>query len=843
MILRHSFLGLLACLAALGVPATTAQAQETRQESPPEKQRDAVGPDESVEEILVQGTSVTGALDQTRFSESIMDVLSAEDFAVTGDSSVVDALARVTGVTVVDDKYIYVRGLGERYSSTLFNDASLPSPDPVRRVIPLDLFPSGVMEELTIQKTYAPYLPADFAGGSVQLTTRAIPAEREARLSLATEYNTETTGRSTTWYQGDDTDWTGFEGGLRDMPGIFDTLAVDGRVPGPNQLTDEQLRDLGLALNRTFDTENEALAPNFIMNGSWADNYRTPAGKFGFLVGGRAENKWQHTREERSTSDPYGNFVSKTIGPGQQRTVNDIGYSALGTMSWNPSDAHTVKATLFYTRATDKRYIDTDYQDREENRFRTTEAEWEVEQLVTGQLSGTHTFSGLRDLGVDWGLTYSQATRDKPDSFYYLYELIGADPVLTEYNGQDWEALTDSAWDLHASTELPVKLTDTITSTFKVGTKYFDKDRDSNLRRFILSPHFSAAEFERVTHLPIDEAFADENVGRRGWQLQETTTTTDNYRASERIVGAFVQADTDFDSRWQWMVGARYETSTQTIDYPDGSGSSSDVSDFFPATSLTWAFREDMQLRAAFSQTTNRPDLREIAEAPYINPEDRYTYFGNPDLKPAQIQNYDLRWEWYHGGNDNVEIAAFYKDFTDPIQQTTLTAGNRRTYDNAESATLYGVELTARQSLEPLGRWAEDFYTRLNGAYIESEAIENSENFQVTHEKHPLQGQSDWIANFQLTYDDLPRELQTTLAFNIAGPRITDVGYGGLPDAKEQPAGSLDFILKKVFSIWGQDIQITFKARNLLDPYYEVLRGDVPERRYRVGRTFSLEFA
>ncbi len=882
MIIRHSLLAVfLLCLVALEASAADASAQETQQQAATRETTDvsaqtpdehvtklparaaqisedksdstpAVGPDSSVEEILVSGTSVTGALDQTRFSESVMDVLSAEDFAVTGDSNVVDALARVTGVTVVDDKYIYVRGLGERYSSTLFNGASLPSPDPVRRVVPLDLFPSGVMEELSIQKTYAPYLPADFAGGSVQLTTRAIPAQREAKLAFATEYNTETTGKSETWYKGDSADWTGFGGGLRDMPGVFDTLAVNGRVPGPNQLSDEQLREAGLALNRTFDTQNKTLAPNFILNGSWADNYQTPVGKFGFLVGARAENKWQHTKEYRATTSPaYGSspatVLSETVNPGQQKTVNDIGYSSLGTMSWNPSDAHTVKATLFYTRITDKRYIDAPFQDVEQNQFRTVETEWEVHQLVTAQLSGTHTFTKLRDLGVEWGLTYSQATRDKPNSLYYLYELSGP---LTEYNGQQWEALTDAAWDFHLSTELPVKLSDTITTTFKIGAKYFDKSRESRLRRFILSPGFSSAEWERIRHLGIDQAFADANIGRKGWKFEETTTLTDNYRAGERIVGGFVQADTDFNSRWQWMVGGRYETSTQTIDYidPNPADSSSDTGDFFPATSLTWAFREDMQLRTAFSQTTNRPDLREIAAAPYINPEDRYTYFGNPNLKATQILNYDLRWEWYHGGSDNVEIAAFYKDFTDPIESTTHAAGDLRTYDNADSASLYGSELTLRQGLEPLGRWAEDFYTRFNGAYIKSEVMEKPGS-GATNAKHPLQGQSDWITNLQLTYENLPRELQTTIAFNMFGPRLADVGFGrqsatipGASDAWEQPAASLDFVLKKVFGVWGQDIQLTFKARNLLDPQYEVLRSGLVERKYRSGRTFSLQF-
>src|SRR5205085_7057504 len=140
------------------------------------------------------------------------DVLSAKDFAVTGDTGVVDALSRVTGVTTVGDKYVYVRGLAERYSSVLFNGALLPSPDPLRRVVPLNVFPAGVMEQLTVQKTYAAYLPADFSGGSVQMQTRSVPSEREARLSFSTGYKGDTTGNRQTWYEGSGSDWTGYDG-------------------------------------------------------------------------------------------------------------------------------------------------------------------------------------------------------------------------------------------------------------------------------------------------------------------------------------------------------------------------------------------------------------------------------------------------------------------------------------------------------------------------------------------------------------------------------------------------------------------------------------------------------
>src|SRR5688572_7565827 len=257
----------------------------------------AAGPDPTVEEILVSGTSVSSAVDQARFSESIVDVLTAEDFAVTGDSNVVDALSRVTGVTTVGDKYVFVRGLGERYSQTLFNDSLLPSPDPFRRVIPLDLFPSGAMDQLSVQKTYAPYLPADFAGGSVQLTTRAIPAEREASMTLKLKANSRTTFQTRPWYSGgSSTDYFGFDGGTRDMPRVARDLPSDARDPA-------QIQEAGLALKRRFVNETEFIPPGFGADLLYANSWATRIGDVGLLMGGEADNDWQYRKEERRGFD------------------------------------------------------------------------------------------------------------------------------------------------------------------------------------------------------------------------------------------------------------------------------------------------------------------------------------------------------------------------------------------------------------------------------------------------------------------------------------------------------------------------------------------------------------
>lgn len=870
-------LAMLPLLVALILPTVVAAGEEAGPPAPPSGETTTPAPaakpapaatpgggaaaapaDSSVEEILVSGTSVSDAVDQARFSESIVDVLNADDFAATGDSSVVQALSRVTGVTTVGDKYVYVRGLGERYSSTLFNGALLPSPDPVRRVLPLDLFPSSTMDQLAVQKTWSANLPAEFSGGSVQLKTRAVPEEREFKLSVSMKTNTETTGKETAWMNGGGADWTGFDDGFRAMPaGLRD---IEQNKP----LTSAERQAIGLTLDRTFDVEQKTLPPGYEIKGSYADRWKTPIGRFGFIVGAQGENDWQHTTEKRCSTDgrsgcfdSAGNSLRNNFI--RELTVNAIDYSALGSINWSPATSQLVKATLFWTHLTDNRY---DQQDpsfsSEAGRFyRYVNTSWEEQQLISAQVSGSHEIERLAGLLLDWGLTFSRATRDVPDSRFYGWFREGEQLYFDESagNARTWENLTDDAWDANMEGTLPIHFTQSILSTLKVGGKYFNKQRDSQVMRFRYN--FEGNDASPISQLPIDQIFADGNIRPDFWVLRNGKLDNDDYTAEETLGAGYVQLDNDLGRYLRLSVGGRYEKSQQkTITGGIGDNDASIQTDaFYPGVDVTVHLRDDLQLRGAWSQTVNRPDLREIAEVAFYNPDTGFIYEGNRLIDAAEIMNYDLRLEWYHGTGDSVELAGFYKDLTNPIEEVTLPASlNRRSWKNADQATLWGVELAIQQSLAPLGRWADDFTVRTNGAYIVSEVTDDPANAPLaTNSKHPLQGQSDWVINFQISHDYLPWDLRNTLAFNVFGKRLSAVGTcparpdgtcepnTGDLDEYEQPAPSLDYVMNWGFSLFDQEWNLTLKAKNLLDPNYEWKRGSYTTREYGMGRYFSLD--
>jgi outer membrane receptor protein involved in Fe transport len=248
-----------------------------------------------------------------------------------------------------------------------------------------------------------------------------------------------------------------------------------------------------------------------------------------------------------------------------------------------------------------------------------------------------------------------------------------------------------------------------------------------------------------------------------------------------------------------------------------------------------------MQIRFGVSRTVNRPDLREIGPVRFVDPETRYTYIGNPALEQATIDNADLRWEWYFGGQDNLQIALFYKDFSDPIEIEVIPGAPvlRRPF-NAEAATNQGVELAIRKQLDfvdvPVVR---DMYVKFNGAVIDSEVDLPQTSALFDSSGRALQGQSEWVVNAQLTWDDIERDIQASILFNWADERLVDVGTDNLPGAWEEPPPLLDFVYSQGLELFGQRYTVKLKAQNLIDEDVEVTRAGVVERAYNTGRTFS----
>jgi len=807
-------------------------------------------------EFVVNAPTIEGGFKalamEKRESSSLKDVIGAKQMSKAGASDAAGALKRVTGLTLVDGKYIFIRGLGERYSSTLLNNANLPSPDPTRRVVPLDLFPTGVLSGVVIQKTYSPDMPGDFSGGIVQLRTLDdIPEEPESNVSVQLKYNSNTTFEDGLVYKGGSTDFLGIDDGDRSLPSLVNSETNGGIKPG------ELSESAAESFPQIYKTSPKTLPPGIKMKMLFSDAYE-PLGSnygWGYNFAFNYENNWDLKNEIRNTysGDGSGGVVLENE-LNRSRTENEISTGGLFNFIFEAGEAHRLESnTILSRQTTDSVVIDNGFLSENEINVRDSTLEWRETQLFSQQFRGEHVYSSLNDLELDWHATLSQALRDVPFTRFYRYIENNDNFSLTSDNVHQirYETLEDNTTDIALNISYPLyDLFGTFTK-IKAGISSVSKDRDSQTLRFNwISPN--DIDQGLLQDENPENIFNNENIGENGFSSFNGTQPTDNYIAAQTLNSFYLMADVVVNDKWSLMAGARLEDNDQNVTTfelanPDESVVGKVVNqDVLPAASVTWAFNKKMQFRAALSETVNRPDFKELSSAPYIDPVTRDIIIGNPDLDQANITNLDFRWEWYVTHFEGMSVSFFYKDFLKPIERTKLAGGGDSdifSFVNADAATNAGIEVEGRA-------WLSRFFgKKLNGLYIESNVslIDSTVEIgdqagQLTNTDRPLQGQAPWIVNMTLGYENLISQTTANLLFNMSGEFIFDVGTQGLPDAYLQPVPTLDFVYKKSFFRGREDnLKLTLKVLNILDPDIEVLRGSELERSTNKGSTITAQ--
>jgi len=811
---------------------------------------------DELSEFVVSAPSIEGGFkalsDEKRHSSSVKDVIGAKQMSRAGASDAAGALKRVTGLTLIDGKYIFVRGLGERYSSTLLNGANLPSPDPTRRVVPLDLFPAGVLSGIVVQKTYSPDMPGDFSGGVVQLRTLGeIAEEPESSISIELKYNANTTLKEGLDYEAGSTDFIGFDDGNRSLPGLVDNETNGGVKPG--ELSEQAAE----SFPQKYQTSPSTLPPGIKLKMLFSDVFEPLDSDYGwgYNIALSYDNNWDLREETRNSYSGDGkggvvleNEVSRT------RTENEISLSGLFNFILEAGEAHRYESNTILTRqSTNTVVLDDGYLSENDINVRDTTLEWREIQLFSQQFRGEHQFFKLNDLELDWSATLSQATRDAPFTRYYRYVENNANFSLTSDNVHQirYETLEDNTADFALNLTYPLyDLFGTFTK-LKMGVSSLSKDRESQILRFNwISPNNIDSSILQDGNP--DNIFTNDNIGADGFSMFNATQPTDNYVAKQSLMSVYLMADVVASEQWSFMAGARLEDNEQTVTTfelanPDEAVVGNIVSqDVLPAVSATWAMNKKMQLRAAASATVNRPDFKELSSAPYIDPITRDVIIGNPELQQAEVTNLDLRWEWYLTHFEGMSVSLFYKDFINPIEKTKLPGGGDSdvfSFVNADAATNTGIELEGRAWLSRFfGRSMRGIYIESNLAFIDSSVRLGEEAGQLTNANRPLQGQAPWVANLTLGYENMVSQTKATLLFNMAGEYIYNVGTQGIPDAYLQPIPTLDFVYKKSFFRGRQDnLHLSVKVMNILNPDIEVLRGGEIERSYNKGLSISAQ--
>jgi len=578
-------------------------------------------------------------------------------------------------------------------------------------------------------------------------------------------------------------------------------------------------------------------------------------------------DKWR-TYNERQTD--YTNSGDGTLQSENDYIYNttkrEIGLSGYFTVGLQVGENNTLTYDWMLLRDTsDKAQIQQGFnKDTDGGDVKFTELEWIERQMQANQLLGEHTLPLLGNLKFDWQLTQAKAKSDAPDTRRYRYDPDTLTPQQDDFifslrndsNQRRWSKLGDHSDSYDVNAIFPVKLWKRVTVDVSAGFSHVKKSRDSAVRRFSFKSSGSiSGNIELRRHQSLEDVITADTVDPQGWQLVEVTIPTDAYTAKQVIDAWHTGLDFHFGDVFRLSTGFDNEKSDQSVSTfnlfdPERNpvNSSLNTKDSFPFVSASLILGSH-QIRAGYAETTNRPDFKELAESFFKDPVLDRLVQGNPDLVPAKISHYDLRWDYYFNPSEFISLGAFYKEFRHPIESVILASPEAKlsSFDNAEVAKNFGAEFELYETLGFLNDWwgwgslLENFHINTNFAWIKSDITLSKDNAAVqTSLSRPLQGQSPYVWNFQIGYDDEARGINSALLFRVSGKRITDVGINGSPDIYEQPRPSLDFIYSQTFRC----LKLKLKAENLLDPKYELTQGPETTRVSKAGRVYraALEY-
>ncbi len=837
--------------------------------------------EEDVPEISAPGAGdivVVGRRDANivKSAPAVISVLSSADIARTGEGNIAGALGRVTGLSVVGNGFVYVRGLGDRYSLALLNGSPLPSPEPLKRVVPLDIFPTNIVSSSLVQKSYSVNYPGEFGGGVINLTTTAVPKESFVTLSGGIGANTETTGRMGYVYYGSGSDWTGFDNGARKLrPALSAFLSSGQRISDGTVDTQAIAGELVTAQNALVQRWGH-VAPNYSATLSAGRAFDLGGDTtLGVIATAGYSNKWQ-TRETIQQKSLNADLAQLESDYRRVSTDNRIVVNGLIGLGLEFGD-NKARWTTLYIRDTLKNTrmgIGKENQTNADHLRQDTA--WYARQLFDTQVVGE--FRPMDGLSVDVRAGYAKSQRKAPYemSIEYLRSNAESDPFGSYFinrlnNGNNGDAtisfstLDERLWS--AGLDAGYSLTPDL--RVSAGYAFLDTKRDSTRRDF----QFSAPSTlpAGVDMMRPDYLLSKNVIDAFKIALIETNEGAPAFRATLRNHAGYGKINWQLTPTVSIDAGVRYETAKeqvaplQVFTIPSSSTASTNLNNdyWLPAATLTWQVATDMQVRLNGSKTIARPQFRELLYQFYFDPDTNRQYRGNPMLQDSELTNAEARWEYYFAREQRVSVAGFFKRIKRPIE-TYITGGDFVTsFANAPKANLYGAEAEVQKYFDLSGLSGADmfvsrrFVTIANYTYTKSKLKVGADDTTTVYgaasnrasdyfrDGAPLTGQSDHLVNLQLGLEDTDSLSQQTFILSYASKRVTSRGLAnqGQPDVFEYPGFNLDFVARQGIAVAGLNLDLKVEARNITNRRYREQQttgtNTVYYNRYRPGASFN----
>lgn len=783
-------------------------------------------PDRSTSQALVA---------ERKKSAAASDAVSAEQIAKSPDSSASDAVRRVVGATVVDGKYVYIRGLGERYSNTLMNGTFLPSSEPDRPAVPLDVFPAILLSNLTLNKTFTPDMPGDFAGGSLNINTREFPEKLFFKVEAKGSFNSATSFGENQTYAGG-RDYFGFDDGTRALPGLVPRERGVRLGLGEPPMLRPEVDAVARSFRDVWSVTRARQGVDHGLSATVGSTERIAGRPFGYLATATFSKTYRTTRQDVSNLKADGERLLTRESYRNEEGRESTLLGGLVNVGFEPSARHRLTLVSLFSHSADKSAeVAQGYSETDGVNFRNSRLRF-VEQLMSfSMLQGRHRLSAA-DANLKWQLNYAHTRRDEPDTRDLDYnEVTGLGYRFRNQPGSGerfFSGLRENA--VGGALDFTLR---TKPVTLKAGaiTRFADRTFDARRFRF----QFDGPDAS-VLYQPPELLFAPNTLSGR-FLLDERTLATDRYNADVRYAAGYALADVTSLGKLRIVGGVRYEYFRQQLDAGSPFAVSTETlpsnvhadGDFLPALSLIYSLRNDMNLRAAYANTVARPQLRELAPFLFFDFARRRNVQGNPAVQRTYVYNADLRWEFFPGAGQVLAASFFYKHFSQPIERVIYSDNGDLRFDNVASARAFGVELEASTGLGFISERLRELSVGANLTLSSSQVSLAPAQLAVqTSRERPMQGQSPYVVNINIGYSLPSLGAELSLLYNVSGPRILDVGANFLPDVYERPFHRLDVSYAQDL---GKHWKLRLIASNLLNQPISLQQGGTTVMKYRPG--------
>lgn len=793
-------------------------------------QEDVKALNEVVVVAMEKLTTETSLMKTMRQSTSIVSGVSSQQISKNQDKDASEVIKRIPGISIMDSKFIVARGLSQRYNNVWINNSATPSSESDTRSFSFDMIPSSQIDNIMIIKSPQPELPSDFSGGFVKILTKSIPGENLTSISYGAGINTKTHFQDFSYNPGSSTDFLGFDNGHRSMKGLV-----------PKRLDETNSDNVDAVSKNGFNNDWQIKTKKPIPDQRFSLVLNRKFGQKWGLASGLNYSYTKQTYEDMKNTQ-YGVYNDLQDKPEPDNDYNDNQYitnarlGALVNLTFLSNDKNRFEFRNIFNQLGQDRYtfrLGTDYTSGREKKQEKQEYLYSSRTTYTGQFAGNHEFSTINNL--DWNIGFSYANKNQPDR-RIINRAENASTSADPYDGHMYIAqadiernfvkLNEYVYNVGANYKHDLKIGDKLSATLKAGIYGEYKERDYNTRDFNYLYNENYFPYSFRFGDVVQDILVPDNYGVGKLYIQEETSNIDSYEGHNKLIASYLAINIPINS-FNIYGGVRFEHNLMRLtNYKsevnfDKKDTDYKTTDIFPSLNVSYNLNKDNILRFAYGMSINRPEFREVSPASYYDFDLFNRIIGNPDLQSAYIHNLDLKYEFYPTSAEMFSLTLFYKHFKNPIEWTFInTGGGSRiyTFENATKADNLGIEIDIKKRLDFIG--LKEFSLVANASFIHSKV--KFDDSRIENER-PLQGQSPYLVNAGLFYENDKSQLNIGLMYNIVGKRIVGIGMRSknqnstinddIPDMYEMPRNMLDLAISKK---WGTHFELSASIKDIL---------------------------